>query len=353
MRSRRSTANCTRTRSRSDANVTPESSAPAATNNRRTLWRWLQFVFLIIALAYAAKKVSEQWSDFTRSAAQLHPDWLLLACATLIVLLTYGALIQSWRILVAGWGSKLRFLPAIRIWTIANLGRYIPGKVWSVGALGVLAQREGVSPTAAAGSAIIGTLLNIGAGFGVVAVSSSQILNSVSNGNGVRFGSFAITILLVIGVVAAPWILPPVSNWVAAKLRRDLPERHLAAPTLWAAVTINLFSWFGYGAAFMLFSKACLPTIGGGLLEFVGIWTASYLVGYIAFFAPGGIGAREGAMVAAFVALGLTSQADAWMLALASRLWLTVLELLPGFVGLALTRKTNSVHTSPHIDGKL
>ncbi|MEP6766973.1 MAG: lysylphosphatidylglycerol synthase transmembrane domain-containing protein [Gemmatimonadaceae bacterium] len=329
----------------------PNKSTATIGNNRRMLWRWLQIVFLVVALAYAAKKVSEQWSELATSAANLHPNWITLSLATLIVLVTYGALIQSWRILVAGWGSELRFFPAVRIWTIANLGRYIPGKVWSVGALGILAQREGVSPTAAAGSAILGTLLNIGAGFGVVAFSSSQILNSVSNG--VRFGSIVISVLSVVGVIAAPWILPPISKWLAKKLGRDLPERHLSAPTLWAAVTINLLSWFGYGAAFMLFSKACLPSIGGSFTEFVGVWTASYLVGYIVFFAPGGIGAREGAMVAAFTALGLTSQAEAWMLAFASRLWLTILELLPGLVGLALSRKARSAHASPNTDGKL
>jgi hypothetical protein len=327
-------------------------AAPATSNNtRRLVWRWAQIVFLLVALAYAGKKISEQWSDLSKSAARLHLDWLTLFFATLIVLITYAALIQSWRILVTGWGSQLRFLSAVRIWTIANLGRYIPGKVVSVAALGVLAQKEGVSATAAAGSAILGTLLNIGAGFGVVAFSSSQVLNSVSPG--VRLGSIIVTVLSVLGVITAPWILPPISQWLAQKLKRDLPERHLAASTLWIAVTINLLSWFGYGAAFMLFAKACLPEIGGSFTQFVGVWAASYLVGYIAFFAPGGVVIREGAMVAALTALGLVNQADAWMLAFASRLWLTVLELLPGLIGLALSRKARSTHASPNTDGKL
>ena len=327
-----------------------ETSATSSNRNRRMLWRWIQIVFLVAALAYAGQKVAEQWTEVSRSAANLHPDWPTLILATLIVLTTYAALIQSWRILVAGWGSQLRFFSAVRIWTIANLGRYIPGKVLSVAALGMLAQKEGVSATAAAGSAILGTLLNIGAGFGVVAFSSSQVLNSVSQG--VRFGSIVITGLSVLGVIAAPWILPPVSQWLARKLKRDLPERHLAASTLWIAVTINLLSWFGYGAAFMLFAKACLPAVGGSLTQFIGIWTASYLVGYIAFFAPGGVGFREGAMVAGLTALGLTNQPDAWMLAFASRLWLTVLELLPGLIGLALSPAARSTHASPNTDGK-
>jgi hypothetical protein len=34
------------------------------------------------------------------------------------------------------------------IWSVSNLGRYVPGKLWSIGAMGLMAQRAGVSPVA-------------------------------------------------------------------------------------------------------------------------------------------------------------------------------------------------------------
>jgi hypothetical protein len=42
------------------------------------------------------------------------------------------------------------------------------------------------------------------------------------------------------------------------------------------------------------------------------------------------------------VRLGLASQADAFAVAVASRLWLTVVELVPGFIALAFTRRTSN-----------
>jgi hypothetical protein len=42
------------------------------------------------------------------------------------------------------------------------------------------------------------------------------------------------------------------------------------------------------------------------------------------------------------VRLGLASQPDAFAVAVASRLWLTVVELLPGFVYMALARRSSN-----------
>ena len=46
--------------------------------------------------------------------------------------------------------------------------------------------------------------------------------------------------------------------------------------------------------------------------------------------APGGIGVREVSMHALLVGAALATPAEATLLVVASRLWLTVLEILPG-----------------------
>ena len=66
------------------------------------------------------------------------------------------------------------------------------------------------------------------------------------------------------------------------------------------------------------------------------------MLGFLALFAPGGVIVRESALVAGMVRLGLAGQADAFAVAVASRLWLTVVELLPGFMYLALTPRSSS-----------
>jgi hypothetical protein len=235
---------------------------------------------------------------------------------------------------MSGWGSSLAFWPAVRIWTIANLGRYVPGKVWSVGALVVLAQREGVSPVAAAGAAMLGTLINIGAGFGVVALTGASVLDALNPSY--RWIAWAGSALFVAGVLALPALLPPFVAWLSRRQASlSPPSRNLSRRAIWLAVLINCASWIGYGAAFALLSHAVFPDIGGALPTFIAIWTASYLVGYLVLIAPGGIGAREAALVGAMVALGLAVSAEATILAAVSRLWLIALEVAPGLLSIA------------------
>lgn len=316
-------------------------SAPAnqtSTNQssrKKLWWRVIQFLFLVAALAYTVRQVANNWNTVKASAAQLHPNWLMIAAASGIVVATYVILIQSWRTLIAGEGSSLKFLSAARIWFIANLGRYIPGKVWSIAALNVMAAREGVPGAAAAGAAVLGTLINIGAGFGVIALSGSRVMAALDPIY--RWGFILGSVVFVAGVIALPWILPPSAEWAARRFAKTIPPVRLPATNLFTSVTINCLSWFCYGWAFSVFSHALIPGIGGSLVQFTAVWTTSYTIGYLAFFAPGGILVREGVMIGAMVALGMSNATDAALIAATSRLWLSVVEVLPGLVALAVS----------------
>lgn len=322
-------------------NNTSDNTESAAPPRRKLVWRIVQIGFLIAALAYTAVQLRRNWNEVKISAADLHPNWMLISTASAVVIATYAFLIQSWRTLIAGEGSSLPFLAAARIWFIANLGRYIPGKVWSIAALNVLAAREGVRGTAAAGAAVLGTLINIGAGFGVVALSGSRLLTELPQA--LRVGSIVGSICFMIGVVALPWILPPAAEWAARRFGKSVPPVRIPAANLFTAVTINVLSWFSYGFAFQLFTNAVMPNVTGSVAQFTGVWTASYTLGYLAFFAPGGIGVREGVMTAAMFGLGMASKTDAALIAVTSRLWLSIVEVLPGLVALALSPSSRSL----------
>ena len=67
-------------------------------------------------------------------------------------------------------------------------------------------------------------------------------------------------------------------------------------------------------------SQACLP-------QAIGVFTSSYLIGFIALFAPGGLGPRESVFLLMLADdIGLKA---AGALTIASRLLLTCTEVLP------------------------
>jgi uncharacterized membrane protein YbhN (UPF0104 family) len=98
------------------------------------------------------------------------------------------------------------------------------------------------------------------------------------------------------------------------------------------ALTGNVIAWLLYGAAFQLFVVGLLGSPAGGYAEYLAAYTISYILGYVFIFAPAGIGVREGAIVTVLTYAGLTTAPEAALVAITSRVWLTLLEVVPGFV---------------------
>jgi hypothetical protein len=308
----------------------------------------VQVVVIATVVWFAARTLQGQWAEFRGRALTVRPRWSAVFGSAALVLLTYALLIESWRALVHAWGDRLGYGDAVRIWTVSNLGRYLPGKVWSIGAMGLLAQRAGVSPVAAAGSALLGTLVNLVAGFIVLFFAGPSVISTLAP----RASPYAALLPFVGGLalLALPALLPVVVRAAARVTGRPYVPRRLRITTLARVAAANVASWVLYGVAFRWLAGALLPGLAGKWVEYVAVFAGSYLAGYLALVVPGGIGVRELSMTAALVSLGAASPPDAALLAVASRLWLTVLELIPGLVFLArgaLRPASRSSHDVP------
>jgi uncharacterized membrane protein YbhN (UPF0104 family) len=273
-----------------------------------------------VAIAIAAALVS-QWGELHEAAANARPSWGYIALSCALVLANYALLIQAWRVLLKGWGGSLAFWPSARIWTISNLGRYIPGKVWAIGSLAVMAQSRGVSGAAAVGAALLGSLINTVAGFIVLAATGAGVL---------ELPTVAVIAIVLLG--AAILVAPPFLPWlgrVAGRLaRRDIVIPRIPHSAIWIAAAISALSWVLYGVAFRVLAAGVLSRAPGAAGLYTAIFTGSYLAGFLAIIAPGGVGVREVVMAGALKGAGFGT-GEAILLVVASRIWLTVLEILP------------------------
>lgn len=306
---------------------------PSFTERPRRVWtryaaRVLQAVIAIVALVYAYRALHDQWAGASSKMGALQPEWGWIALSGLVFLLTYGVLVETWREILRAWGSQLRFARAVRIWAVSNLGRYIPGKLWQIGAMGLMAQRDGVSPIAATGSAILNVVVNLIAGFGVVAVFGWPLLRLQAVG-GLRTNILLLSACLAI-LIAMPLLLPIGLRLLSQMTGRDL---NIGAPPR-AAILIslvgNVAAWLLYGGAFALFAHGVLGTSEGPITGYIAVYALSYLVGYLVLFAPAGVVFREAAMIVLLPAARLADPTQAAVLAVTSRLWLTALEIAPG-----------------------
>lgn len=306
----------------------------------RTSWRIVQVAIVAVVLAFVARSIARQWGELAALRATVDVDWSLMAASAAVVLISYAVLIWTWQRTVRAWGEQLSFRDAARIWFISNLGRYIPGKVWQIGAMGVLAQRAGVSPVAAVGSSLVVSIVNVLAGIAVAALCGA--------GNfGQPAWAIPAAIALTLGVVAAPWVLPSTGRAASWLLRREITIPRLPPAAIWTAAGGCAVAWVLYGAAFRLLHIALLGEATGDLLRSTSAFTASYLAGFLFLPAPGGIGVREAALERLLIQFGIANGAGAWLVVIGSRLWLTVLEVLPGVAFLLLQKKAPTQPSLP------
>jgi hypothetical protein len=266
-------------------------------------------------------------------------EWLRVLASGALVLATYFILVEAWRATLRVWSESLPLGTAARIWFVSNLGKYIPGKVWQIAAMGAMAQRSGVSAAAAIGSSLVVNLVSVIAGFAVIAVSAAgkvgaAVSAQTSDGRG-DTAQFAVIAIAVIGgaaLVLAPIAVPRLAMLAARVTGKRIVIPRVPPRAIWVASASTIASWLLYGIAFSLFAHGISPRATGNALSYIAVYTGSYLAGYLALFVPGGVGVREAVLVLAMPRFDLASAADAAVIAITSRLWLTVLEILPGLL---------------------
>ncbi|CAN5502988.1 lysylphosphatidylglycerol synthase transmembrane domain-containing protein [soil metagenome] len=259
-----------------------------------------------------------------------HPQWSLILLSGVVFLVAHGVLVVTWRTVLSCWDEHLPFWSAARVWSVSNLGRYVPGKIWQIGAMGAMARELQVSPLAASGSALLGTLVNIAAGF-VVALVSGRALLLAQLPEAVR----SVAIVLILGAAASllalPMMMPRLAQFAGRVTGRTV-QATLPLRAMVYSLVGNVIAWLVYGAAFEIFVAGVLGRATGVYPAYLAAYTSSYLIGYIFLFAPAGVGFRETAMLELLQFAGLASHPEAALVTLTSRIWLTLLEVVPALI---------------------
>jgi hypothetical protein len=272
-------------------------------------------------VGFAARSLIRNWDQLRAQPLEwsVRPGWILLSAV--VVWLMYALLIAAWRRMLTGWGKGLDLWSAARIWTVSSLGKYLPGKVWAVAGMAVMAQRAGIGAGPATGSAVILQVLAIGTGAAVVGLTGWGTLRAAYPGAAMGLAGLLSASVAGIGLLLWP-------GFVTRVLRLAAPDAAPVTPPVAAVafgIVANVTAWLGYGVALWLLARGLLPRAGLGLLPAIAVFTASYLAGFLALFAPGGIGVREGVFI--LMLQGPLGIGAASALAVASRLLLTVTEL--------------------------
>jgi uncharacterized membrane protein YbhN (UPF0104 family) len=255
----------------------------------------------------------------------LRPRWGLLLLSTGVLLLGYLYSASLWGLLVKELGGpEIGTWAAQRVFFTANLGRYLPGKVWQLAGLAYLARREGVPAGTATAAALLGQ------GFSLAGATLVGLGVLLRGGWGWDLGGkWAAGLLLgLLVVMTLPAFLRPLVRTLIQRAKGSVPGALWPDPAFGVRwLGLYAVSWILQGGAFWILAKsfgmALDPLLG------LSVFPAAYLLGYLALFAPAGVGVREGFLI---VFLNPILGAGGAFLAVAARLWTTLVELAPALV---------------------
>ncbi|CAA9302629.1 MAG: hypothetical protein AVDCRST_MAG68-588 [uncultured Gemmatimonadetes bacterium] len=257
--------------------------------------------------------------------------WSWVALATALGLGGHAVAAFGWRRLLVDLGLRVQYGWVLRVFLVSNMGRYLPGgKAWQMGIVGVMSTERGLPAIVVAGSSLL---------HGIVGVAVGAILLLPLGGT--LFGGaqalFALAAAGLASLIALPRILRLFPGVRAALAARITGIDTVSSATMWALVWTAAAGWLSWGVALYALAWALLPAPTPAIPLFIAAWIGPFLAGLLAVVSPAGVGVREGAMQAALAAVGLAPSA-ALLLTLASRIWVTMIEVVPAAVLLAARR---------------
>ena len=292
---------------------------------KKWLLRFAQLALTVLVTWFIAQRLGLDLAELKElDASTWRPNWMVFVVSCLVLL--SGNLLSGmlWGRVVSDLsGVALPAREAVRIFLVANLARYLPGKLWQLAGLAVLASRRGVPVSAATASAIVAH------GASLTAASVFGALVFVGGRASGQSGLVWVPVVLLGASLVA--LIPPVFRRLlrlAMRMGLDVPAEQLGPMRVLGWLGLFLLQWIVYGWSFFWLARSF--GLQGSALELSAAFVAAYVLGYVALFAPAGIGVREVALTGLLTpAMGAPAAAG---LSIIARVWSTAVEVIPAAV---------------------
>jgi hypothetical protein len=287
--------------------MTSDESAPPATFLRKhgvRLLKWLLFA-LVVGFVFTRGRALWLKDGEAIRAAEWDGRWLFAAAGAYA--LGWLPSVWFWRKLMQRLGGRLSYLDTARAYYCGHLGKYVPGKASVVVIRAALIKQRGYRAAPAALTVTYETLVLMAAGMAVAVALGPWLIRDAKPDAlpGWLLSAASIPWLAPLVVAVLSVALLPVVSWlfsvVAEKMTpRDLLESQgpvrIESSLLASGLSAFVAGWFLHGL-----SLGCtLCAVTGQPFDITNwpVWTAATSlatsVGFLAIFAPGGLGVREG-----------------------------------------------------------
>jgi uncharacterized membrane protein YbhN (UPF0104 family) len=297
----------------------------------------VQLVVLAIFLGSVAWAVRGSFHSAGKDLRNADPVYFVLACVA--VAAYYLLFVVGWIRILGDWGVRITYPVSLRSEMVSMLAKYVPGGVWTPAARVVALRRAGVGD-----GALVTAAMAVEAGLSAV----SGVLVFVISLLWVHGVDEPIAPIVAFALVVAALLHPRVFHWAASRLLRRLGYRelpHLRASTLAVLLVFYSATWVVGGVGLWLLLRSVGAHPGGSTIVFLGgVAAVGAIVAVLAFFAPSGLGAREGSMYG--LMLAVAPQGAALGATVLNRVAITIVEVLLLAIGALVFRQASTAESA-------
>ena len=254
-------------------------------------------------------------------------NYWLLTFSFALQILTFLWLLKIWKWILRRTGSSISYRKLFKAWFISNLGKYLPGKVWQFLGMIFLLEKEGIPKRNTFSTGVLGQTLSVISGLLIAAIFlGSDVYSKILRKNPALMIILIVFFVGILALIFYPKLLERIINFGLKILKKDQILLDLKSKNIFLYLLSYSLAWFLFGLAFTIFIKAFTPASFGIYPGLTGAFAFSFNIGFLALFAPGGIGVREGVLVLLLESYFPTPVAI--LISILSRLWISLVEFL-------------------------
>lgn len=251
----------------------------------------------------------------------------------------------SWHFLTKAMDLGIGFGNNMRIWLFPNITRYIPGVIWQYVGRVYLLSKHGVTKARGTFAVLMDAIFTF-------SIGSLVVLLVVLIFNFPLYREMEWLIVGVVGLsIASPVFVTnqKLLNLILLFVKKVTKKNYSAHFSSFRILPVIILSFVNFtqfvlaGLGLFLIAKGIYDLPWDLMPFFVGVYSASWVLGYVSFFAPGGLGVQElsiAGLLSIFMPFSLASLA-----AILFRLSLTLAEFVITSLVFWKTRLSPILHT--------
>lgn len=281
-----------------------------------------KIVLFTIPTSFLLINIIKDWPTILQNLSNVNAFFVIQAFVILLLVYPEGA--YCWYLVLRKMKLEVSLNKSLGVWIISNTSRYIPGSIWQYLSRVVLSEKIiKISKTQATASTIIEAFFILSGSI----IASLLVLNNkrLTNYNLLYFLAFLLLVVSVFYSRLSKLVLQLLNKITKKDINIDNFVFSLTDSLKLIPFFILNFIINGLALYLIIHSfNISLPLSDVIILS--GYYSLSWFLGYISFFAPGGLGVTEVSL--AFFLSSLIPTELTFIIAIFYRLLLTLSELL-------------------------